>query len=53
MAEKFQTLLGTDTPEVTAINLLNNSLAPSTYANHDSALRRFFAFCAEENITPL
>jgi hypothetical protein len=53
MAEKFQTLLGTHTLGVTAISLLNNSLAPSTYANYDSALRQFFDFSTEDNITPL
>jgi hypothetical protein len=33
--------------------MLSNSLAPSTYANYDSALRQFFAFCTEKNIAPL
>jgi site-specific recombinase XerD len=53
MATKFQTLLGTDTLGATAITLLSNSLAPSTYANYDSALRQYFAFCAKENLPPL
>jgi hypothetical protein len=53
MATKFQVLLGTDTLDATAISLLSNSLAPSTYANYDSALRQYFAFCAEENLSPL
>jgi hypothetical protein len=53
MAETYQSLLGIDTLGVTAINLLSNSLAPSTYANYDSALRQFFAFCTKENIAPL
>jgi site-specific recombinase XerD len=53
MAEKFQTFLGTDIVGVTTISLLSKSLAPSTYANYDIALRQFFAFCEEENITPL
>jgi hypothetical protein len=30
--------------------MLSNSLAPSTYANYDSALRQFSIFCIEENI---
>jgi hypothetical protein len=53
MAETYQSLLGTDTLGVTAINLLSNSLAPSTYANYDSTMRQFFAFCTQENIAPL
>jgi site-specific recombinase XerD len=53
IAETFQTLLGTDRLRVTAITMLSNSLASSTYANYDSALRQFFAFCKEENISPL
>jgi hypothetical protein len=53
MAEKYHTLLGTDTLGIAAISLLSNSLAPSTYANYDNAVRQFFAFCAGENITPL
>jgi hypothetical protein len=53
MAETYLSLLGSDTLEVTAVNMLCNSLAPSTYANYDSALRQFFALCTEEGITPL
>jgi hypothetical protein len=52
-AETFRDLLGTDKLGVTAIALLSNSLAPSTYANYDSALRQFFTFCTGENIAPL
>jgi hypothetical protein len=33
--------------------MLSNSLAPSSYANYDSAMRQFFAFCSEEGISPL
>jgi hypothetical protein len=49
MAQKFQTLLVTDTLGAAAIGLLNNSLALATYANYDSTLRQFFAFSGEEN----
>jgi hypothetical protein len=50
MVDTFQSLLGTDTLGVTTISLLSSSLAPSTYANYDSALRNFFALCTEENL---
>ena len=53
LAETFQDLLGTDKLGVTAVALLSNSLAPSTYASYDSALRQFFIFCTQENIAPL
>jgi hypothetical protein len=53
MAETYPSLLGTDTLGVTAVKLLSNRLAPSTYANYDNAIRQFFAFCTEENIAPL
>jgi hypothetical protein len=36
---KFLTLGDTDTVGAIAISLSNKSLAPSTYANYDSALR--------------
>jgi hypothetical protein len=45
MVETYQSLLGTDTLGVTAINMLRNSLAPSAYANCNSAMRQFFALC--------
>jgi hypothetical protein len=53
LAETFQDLLGTDKLGVTAVALLSNSLAPSTYASYDSALRQFFILCTGENIAPL
>jgi site-specific recombinase XerD len=53
LAETFQDLLGTDKLRVTAVALLSNSLAPSTYASYDSALIQFFILCTEENIAPL
>jgi hypothetical protein len=34
------------------IGLLSSSLAPSTYAYYDSALRHYFSFGAAENLTP-
>jgi hypothetical protein len=53
MTTKFRALLGTDRLGDTAISLLSNSLAPSTYANHDNAPRHYFAFCAAEGVPPL
>jgi hypothetical protein len=53
MATTFRTLLGFNHMGETAIGLLSGSLAPSTYANYDSALHHYFAFCAEEGLTPL
>jgi hypothetical protein len=50
---KFRALLGTDRLGTVTISLLRNSLAPSTYANYDCALRHFFSFCAAEGPTPL
>ena len=41
LSESFHNLLGSDKPGVTAVALLSNSLAPSTYAIYDSALRIF------------
>jgi hypothetical protein len=53
LSTTFQDLLGSDKLGVTAVALLSNSLAPSTYASYDSALRQFFIFCTHENIAPL
>jgi hypothetical protein len=39
MADTYQSLLGADTLGVTAVTPLSNSLAPSTYANYDCAMR--------------
>jgi hypothetical protein len=47
LAETFQDLLGTDKLGVTAVALLSNSLAPSTYASYDILLRQFFILCTE------
>jgi hypothetical protein len=53
IVDTFLYLLGTDTLGVTAISLLSNSLAPSTYASYDSAWSHFVAFCTKENLPPL
>jgi hypothetical protein len=54
MYTKFSVLLGTDRlVTATAIGLLSTSLAPSTYANCDDALRHFFTFRAIEGLAPL
>jgi hypothetical protein len=45
MTAKFQNLLGTDHLGTIAIGMITNSLAPSTYANNDNAVRQFFTFC--------
>jgi hypothetical protein len=42
MCTKSLALLGTDRLGNTTISLLSSSLAPSTYANYDSALRHYF-----------
>jgi hypothetical protein len=42
LSEIFQDLLGTNKLGVTAVALLSNSLAPSTYPSYDSALSQFF-----------
>jgi hypothetical protein len=43
MVTKYRDLLVTDRLGTTAISLLSSSLAPSTYASYDSALRQYFA----------
>jgi site-specific recombinase XerC len=53
MATHFHVLLGTDELGRTANSLLNSSLAQATYANYDSKIRHFFAFCNEEKIQEL
>jgi hypothetical protein len=53
MYAKFRALLGIGRLGTTAINLINSSLAPSTYANYDSTLRNVFSFCAAEGLPPL
>jgi hypothetical protein len=53
MIAQLRKLLGTDQVGTTALNLLNNSIAPITYANYDSGMCQFAAFCHEEDIHPL
>jgi hypothetical protein len=49
----YQASLGTGHVGDTALHLLSSSLAPKTYANYDSGMRQFAAFCHEEDIHPL
>jgi hypothetical protein len=53
MTAKLRKLLGIDQIGTTALSLLNNSLAPTTYANYDSGMRQFAVFCHEEGIHSL
>jgi hypothetical protein len=53
MTARLRNLLGTDHIGTTTLNLLSSSLAPTTYANCDSGMRPFAAFCHEEDIHPL
>jgi hypothetical protein len=40
---KLRKLLGTDHVGTTALNMLSNSLAPTSYANYDNGMRQFAA----------
>jgi hypothetical protein len=53
MATHFRDLLNTDHLGAIDISLLSSSLAPPTYANYDSALRPYFAFCDADGRPPL
>jgi hypothetical protein len=53
MTTRLRKLLGTDQIGTTALHMLSNSLAPTTYSNYDSGMRQSAAFCHEENIHPL
>jgi hypothetical protein len=53
MTPQLRKLLGTDRIGTTALNMLSSSLAPTTYANYDSGMRQFAAFCHEEDMHPL
>jgi site-specific recombinase XerD len=46
-------MLETDYIGTTTLNLLSNSLAPTTYANYDSDMRHFVAFTLGEGIHSL
>jgi hypothetical protein len=53
MTTQLRKLLGIDKVGTTALHMLSSSLAPTTYANYDSGMRQFAAFCHEEDIHPL
>jgi hypothetical protein len=53
MTGELWNLLRTGQIGTTALNLLSNSPAPTTYANYDTCMRHFAAFCHEEDIYPL
>jgi hypothetical protein len=53
MTAQLRKLLGTNHVGTTTLTMLCNSLAPTTYANNDSGMRQFTAFCHEEGIHPL
>jgi hypothetical protein len=53
MTAQLRKLLGTDQLGTTTLNMLSSSLAPTTYANYDSGMRQFAAFCHKEDIHPL
>jgi site-specific recombinase XerD len=53
MTTQLRKLLGTDQVGTATLHLLSSSLAPTTYANYDSGVRQFAAFCHEEDIHPL
>jgi hypothetical protein len=53
MTTQLRKLQGTDQIGTTALNMLRIVLAPTTYANYDSSMRQFAAFCHEEDIHPL
>jgi hypothetical protein len=46
-------LVGMDNMGDLVLNLLTGSLAPTTYDNYGTGMRRFIVFCDEEGITPL
>ena len=53
MRNHVSTLVGTDHLGDLVLDLLTGSLAPSTYNNYGTGMRRFIVFCNEEGITPL
>jgi hypothetical protein len=53
MTTNLRKLLGTDHIGTTALHMLSNSLAPTTYSNYDIGMRQFAAFCHEEDIHSL
>jgi hypothetical protein len=53
MTAQLHILLGTHHIGTTALSLLSNFLAPTTYANYISGMRYFAVFDHEEGIHPL
>jgi hypothetical protein len=53
VTSQLRKLLRTDQIGTTALDMLSSSLAPTTYANYDSGMRKFSAFCLEEDVHPL
>jgi hypothetical protein len=53
MTAHLRKLLGTDQVGTTALHMMSSSLAPTTYANYDSGMLQFAAFCHKEDIHPL
>jgi site-specific recombinase XerD len=53
MRNHVGTLAGTDDLGDLVLDLLTDSLAPTTYNNYGTGMRRFNVFCNEEGITPL
>jgi hypothetical protein len=46
-------LIGTDDLGDLVLDLLTGSLAPTTYNNYGTGMRRSIVFCNEKGITPL
>jgi hypothetical protein len=53
MRNHVGTLVGTDDLGDLVLDQLTGSLAPTTYNNYGTGMRRFTIFCNEEGITPL
>jgi hypothetical protein len=53
MTTQLRKLLGTDHVGTTTLHMLSSSLAQTNYANYESGMRQFAAFCHEEDIHPL
>jgi hypothetical protein len=53
MRNHVSVVVGTDDPGGLVLDLPTGSLAPTTYNNYGTGMRRFTVFCSEEEITPL
>jgi predicted transglutaminase-like cysteine proteinase len=53
MRKHVVVLVGTDDLSDLVLDLLTGSVAPTTYNNYGTGMRRFTLFCDEEGITPL